>query len=382
MSETPAYSPGLEGVIGGESAISRIDVERNRLIIRGYDLVSLTEGASYEEVAYLLLYEELPTAGQLDSFNSALAAERTIPGEVMEILAKAPPGAHPMNLLRTGVSALALHDPDAGDNSREANLRKATRLIAKAPTILTAGYRMGRGVDPVAPGGGFGHAENLLYMLKGSAPAEHETAAMDVSLILYAEHGYNASAFAARVTASTLSDLHAAVTSGIGALAGALHGGANEQAMAMLLEIGDPSKAEQWVLDALAEKKKIMGFGHREYKSGDSRVPSMKQVARAIAEATGESKWVEMGETVEATMIREKGIHPNVDFPCGYTYYMMGIPIPLYTPIFVASRIAGWAAHVIEQHGNNRLIRPGHIYTGQEPRPVVPLAGRRSSAGF
>ena len=381
MSETPVYSPGLEGVIGGESAISRIDVERNRLIIRGYDLVALTEGASYEEVAYLLLYEDLPTAGQLDCFNAALAAERTIPGEVMDILAQAPPGAHPMSLLRTGTSALALHDPDAGDNSREANIRKAVRLIAKAPTLLTAGYRLGKGEDPVAPDGRLGHAENLLYMLKGTVPAEHETSAMDVSLILYAEHGYNASAFAARVTASTLSDLHAAVTSGIAALAGALHGGANEQAMAMLLEIGDPSKAEQWVLDALAEKKKIMGFGHREYKSGDSRVPSMKQVARAISAATGESKWVEMGESVEATMIREKGIHPNVDFPCGYTYYMMGIPIPLYTPIFVASRIAGWAAHVIEQHGNNRLIRPGHIYTGEDPRPFVPLAERRPSAG-
>ena len=380
MSETPVYSPGLEGVIGGESAISRIDVERNRLIIRGYDLVALTEGASYEEVAYLLLHEDLPDAGQLDRFNAALAAERTLPGEVMDILAQAPPGAHPMSLLRTGISALALHDPDAGDNSREANLRKAVRLIAKAPTLLTAGYRLGRGEDPVAPDGGLGHAANLLYMLKGSVPAEHETSAMDVSLILYAEHGYNASAFAARVTASTLSDLHAAVTSGIGALAGALHGGANEQAMAMLLEIGDPSKAEQWVLDALAEKKKIMGFGHREYKSGDSRVPSMKQVARAVSAATGESMWVEMGEIVEATMIREKGIHPNVDFPCGYTYYMMGIPIPLYTPIFVASRTAGWAAHVIEQHGNNRLIRPGHIYTGEDPRPFLPLAGRRPPA--
>ncbi len=376
MSEKPAYSPGLEGVIGGESAISRIDVERNRLIIRGYDLVALTEGASYEEVAYLLLHGDLPTAEQLHRFSAALAAERTVPGQVAEILAQAPPDAHPMTLLRTGVSALALHDPDAGDNSREANIRKAARIIAKTPTLIAAGYRLGRGEDPVAPDDTFGHAENLLYMLRGSAPAGHETSAMDVSLILYAEHGYNASAFAARVTASTLSDLHAAVTSGIGALAGALHGGANEQAMAMLLEIGDPSKAEQWVLDALAEKKKIMGFGHREYKSGDSRVPSMKQVARAISAATGESKWVEMGETVETTMIREKGIHPNVDFPCGYTYYMMGIPIPLFTPIFVASRIAGWAAHVIEQHENNRLIRPGHIYTGEEPRPFVPLDER------
>ncbi len=376
MSEKPAYSPGLEGVIGGESAISRIDVERNRLIIRGYDLVALTEGASYEEVAYLLLHGDLPTAEQLHRFSAALAAERTVPGQVLEILGQAPPDAHPMTLLRTGVSALALYDRDAEDNSREANIRKAARIIAKAPTLIAAGYRLGHGEDPVAPDETFGHAENLLYMLRGSAPAGHETSAMDVSLILYAEHGYNASAFAARVTASTLSDLHAAVTSGIGALAGALHGGANEQAMAMLLEIGDPSKAEQWVLDALAEKKKIMGFGHREYKSGDSRVPSMKQVARAISAATGESKWVEMGETVETTMIREKGIHPNVDFPCGYTYYMMGIPIPLYTPIFVASRIAGWAAHVIEQHENNRLIRPAHIYTGEEPRPFVPLAER------
>jgi citrate synthase len=199
---------------------------------------------------------------------------------------------------------------------------------------------------------------------------------MNVSLILYAEHGYNASAFTGRVVASTLADLYAAVTAAIGALAGPLHGGANEAAMEMLLEVGNREAAEQWVLTALREKKKIMGFGHREYKNGDSRVPSMKKVGRQIAEAVGDAKWPDLADAVEKTMMREKGIFPNVDFPCAYTYYMMGIPIPLYTPIFVASRVVGWAAHVIEQHDGNRLIRPNHIYIGPEHRPLVPLAER------
>ena len=376
MTEQADYSPGLEGVIAGESAISRIDVERNRLILRGYDLVDLTEGTTYEDVAYLLLHDDLPSAAQREEFIAALTAERSLPGPVMDMLAGAPAATHPMSLLRTGVSALALHDSDTEDNSRAANVPKAMRLIAKAPTLIMAGHRLSQGQEPVPPSSELGHAANLLYMLTGSPPADYEVAAMNVSLILYAEHGFNASAFAARVTASTLSDLHAAMTTGIGTLAGPLHGGANEQAMAMLMEIDDPAKAEAWVLDALAKKKKIMGFGHREYRTGDSRVPAMKQVARNIAEATGETKWVELGDIVEETMIREKAIHPNVDFPCGYAYYMMRIPIPLYTPIFVASRLAGWAAHVIEQHEGNRLIRPNHIYTGPEHRPLKPAEQR------
>jgi len=371
-----AYSPGLEGVIAGESALSRIDVEINRLILRGYDLVELTENACYEEVAYLLLYGALPTAAELAAFNRELRAERALPGPVVDLLRTAPADAHPMDLVRTAVSALAFFDVETRDNSHEANVRKTVRLMAKIPTAIATGHRFAEGLEPVAPDAELDQAANLLYMLRGERPPAYEVEAMNVSLILYAEHGYNASAFTGRVVASTLADLYAAVTAAIGALGGPLHGGANEAAMEMLLEVGDPETAEQWVLDALREKKKIMGFGHREYKNGDSRVPSMKKVGRQIAEAVGEAKWPDLADVVEETMLREKGIFPNVDFPCAYTYYMMGIPIPLYTPIFVASRVVGWGAHIIEQHDGNRLIRPNHIYVGQEHRPFVRLDDR------
>jgi 2-methylcitrate synthase/citrate synthase II len=371
-----AYSPGLEGVIAGESALSRIDVEINRLILRGYDLVEMTENACYEEVAYLLLYGALPTAAELAAFNRELRAERALPGPVVDLLRTAPADAHPMDLLRTAVSALAFFDVETRDNSHEANVRKTVRLMAKIPTAIATGHRFAEGLEPVAPDAELDQAANLLYMLRAERPPAYEVEAMNVSLILYAEHGYNASAFTGRVVASTLADLYAAVTAAIGALGGPLHGGANEAAMEMLLEVGDPETAEQWVLDALREKKKIMGFGHREYKNGDSRVPSMKKVGRQIAEAVGEAKWPDLADVVEETMLREKGIFPNVDFPCAYTYYMMGIPIPLYTPIFVASRVVGWGAHIIEQHDGNRLIRPNHIYVGQEHRPFVRLDDR------
>ena len=371
-----AYSPGLEGVIAGESALSRIDVEINRLILRGYDLVELTENACYEEVAYLLLYGALPTAAELAAFNRELRTERALPGPVVDLLRTAPADANPMDLVRTAVSALAFFDVETRDNSHEANVRKTVRLMAKIPTAIATGHHFAQGLEPVAPDAELDQAANLLYMLRGERPPAYEVEAMNVSLILYAEHGYNASAFTGRVVASTLADLYAAVTAAIGALGGQLHGGANEAAMEMLLEVGDRETAEQWVLDALREKKKIMGFGHREYKNGDSRVPSMKKVGRQIAEAVGEAKWPDLADVVEGTMLREKGIFPNVDFPCAYTYYMMGIPIPLYTPIFVSSRVVGWAAHIIEQHDGNRLIRPNHIYVGQEHRPFVMLDER------
>ena len=371
-----SYSPGLEGVIAGESALSRIDVEINRLILYGYDLVELTENACYEEVAYLLLYGELPTVAELAAFNQQLRLQRDLHGPVIELLRSAPADAHPMDLLRTAVSALAFFDAETRDNSHQANVRKAVRLLAKIPTALAYGYRFSQNLAPIAPSTGLDHAANLLFMLRGEQPPAYEVEALNVSLILYAEHGYNASAFTGRVVASTLADLYAAVTAAIAALHGPLHGGANEAAMQMLLEVGSPAAAEQWVLDALAQKKKIMGFGHREYKSGDSRVPTMKKVGRQVAAAVGDTKWPDLADVVEATMMREKGIFPNVDFPCAYTYYMMGIPIPLYTPIFVASRVVGWAAHVIEQHDANRLIRPNHIYTGPEHRAFVALDER------
>ena len=371
-----AYSPGLEGVIAGESALSRIDVEINRLILYGYDLVELTENARYEEVAYLLLYGELPTVAELAEFNQQLRSQRDLPSPVVELLRSAPADAHPMDLLRTAVSSLAFFDAETPDNSHAANVRKAVRLLAKIPTALAYGYRFSQNLAPIEPNADLDHAANLLFMLRGEKPPAYEVEAMNTSLILYAEHGYNASTFTARVVASTLADLYAAMTAAIGALHGPLHGGANEAAMHMLLEVDSPAAAEQWVLDSLAQKKKIMGFGHREYKSGDSRVPTMKKVGRQVAAAVGDTKWPDLADVVEATMMREKGIFPNVDFPCAYTYYIMGIPIPLYTPIFVASRVVGWAAHVIEQHDANRLIRPNHIYTGPEHRAFIALGER------
>ncbi len=376
MTERPEYSPGLAGVIAGESAISRIDFERNRLILRGYDLVELTDRAVFEEVAWLLLYGDLPTARQLGDFQARLRAERGLPPVVEDLLRQTPAEAHSMAVLRSAVSALGMTDPEARDIGREATLRKAERLLAKIPTVLTSAHRYARGLEPVPPDPALGHAANLLHMIDGRPPAEHAVRAMDVSLMLYAEHGFNASSFAARVAASTLADLHAAVTAGIAALMGPLHGGANEAAMEMMLEIGEPERARPWVLEALAEKRLIMGFGHREYKSGDSRVPAMKAEGRRVAAAAGESRWLRIAEAVEETMLSEKGIFPNVDFPVGWTYYTMGLPIPLYTPIFVASRVAGWSAHVIEQQENNRLIRPSHIYTGPEARAFRPLADR------
>lgn len=370
------YSPGLAGVIAGKSAISRIDFETNTLVVRGYDLVELTETCSFEEIVYLILFGDLPTQAQLDDLDSTLKAERTLPAAVLDILRATPPTAHPMAWMRTAISALGSLDPEGEDISKEASLRKAVRLLAKAPTIVAAGYRLSQGQEPFDPDPSLTHAENLLYMMSGEKPTASAAEAMNVSLILYTEHGFNASTFAARVVASTLADLHAAMTAGIGALAGPLHGGANEAAMEMFIDIGEPEKARDYVLGRLARKEKIMGFGHREYKTGDSRVPAMKAVGRRLAEEAGDTRWVDIADAVEETLMAEKKIFPNVDTPCAYAYYTLGIPIPLFTPIFVASRITGWSAHVIEQQEANRIIRPNHIYTGLEGKSFRPIAER------
>ena len=374
--KTEDYSPGLEGIVAGESAISSIDVQRNRLLVRGYDLVDLSEHCRFEEVAYLLLHDDLPNASALSEFENTIDLRRGLSDSTLELLRRAPLRSHPMSLLRTAVSALSLEDPNAGDRGVEAERRRAVELLAKIPTIIAAGYRLASGAEPVAPKPEYSQAANLLYMLRGSDPDDHEVAALDVSLILYAEHGFNASTFTARVVASTLSDLYASIVAGIGALAGPLHGGANEKAMEMLEQIGSAELAEEWVLKALAEKRKIMGFGHREYQTGDSRVPIMKQVGRKLATILDNSRWVDIADVVERTMDREKGIFPNVDFPCSYVYYMLGIPIPLYTPIFVSSRVTGWAAHIMEQLANNRLIRPAHLYRGPTWRRFSSLSER------
>lgn len=370
------FVAGLEGVIAGQTKVSTIIEEKARLIYRGYDLHDLTENSSFEEVAYLLIHGELPKKSELDEFEATLKKERDVREEVIETLRKLPKNIHPMDALRTGTSFFSAFDPDVLDDSHEANVRKATRLIAKIPTITSYYWRIREGQDLIKPDVSLSAAANFLYMLSGDKPDEEAKNLMDTSLICYVEHGFNASTFSARVTASTLSDLHSAIVSAIGTLKGPLHGGANEKAMKMLLEIGSPDKAKQWVLDALERKERIMGFGHRVYRHGDSRSDTMKALGKKLAENKGKAEIYEMAQIVEDTVREEKEILPNVDFYSAPAYYVLGIPMELYTPIFVMARVVGWSAHVIEQLDNNRLIRPRSEYIGEKERKYVPVGER------
>jgi len=375
MPSAPAVNPpasppppkaGLEGIIAGDSAICA--VMQDSLIYRGYGVGDLAENATFEGVAHLLLQGSRPTEAQLADFSAQLVTERTLPGDAVDLIKRiaTQKSTHPMDVLRTVVSYLAHFDPDCQDNSPEAELRKATRLTAKIATIIGHIQNVIDGRDILAPDLSLSHAANLLYMMTGRKPTEQEAKIIDVSLILYAEHDYNASTFTSRVIAGTLSDMHGAVTGAIAALKGPLHGGANEAAMEMLKEIGTMENVEPFMQKAFATKRKIMGFGHRVYKHGDHRARILHGLGRAYAQQTGGEamRWFEIGEKVQKIMADEKGIFPNVDFPCGLTYFVMGIPVPQYTPIFVASRITGWCAHIMEQHQNNRLIRPLSNYTG------------------
>lgn len=376
MEATQTYSPGLEGVIAGASQISQVSPDLDSLIYRGYDIRELAQKATYEEVAYLLLHDDLPNQAQLQAFQQRLSSQREIPAPLLQLIRELPKNSNYMDVLRSGVSTLAHYDAQAQEMSHEANVEKAIRLIAKIPTIITAAYRLFNGQEPIAPNPQLGHVENFFYMLNGEKPDAETVRVFDTTMILYAEHGYNASTFAARVTCSTLSDLHSGVTSAIGTLKGSLHGGANEEAMEMLLEIGSLENAERWVIDALASKRKIMGFGHRVYKKGDTRAPILKEMGEELSRRKGDTKWHDLADKVEQVMLREKNIYPNVDFPTAYIYYMMGLPIPLYTPLFAASRVAGWSAHIIEQLDNNRLIRPKSLYEGPKYRPLLPIEQR------
>jgi citrate synthase len=371
----PAYSPGLEGVIAGETKVCLLDPDHG-LFYRGYNVYDLATKSTYEEVAYLLLHGELPKRAELDAFKKSLTESRALPPQVVEILRQLPKSAHPMDVLRTGVSALGTFDPELTDMSFEAKIRKATRLIAKMSTIVTTAHRLSQGKEPVAPNPKLPHAANFLYCLSGKEPDEVAAKAMDCSFIIYAEHDFNASTFAARVTCSTLSDIYSAITSAIGTLKGPLHGGANEEAMKMLLEIGDVAKTEDWVRGKLARHEKIMGFGHRVYKHGDLRVPLTRQLAQKMSEKTGEMKWFEMSKIIETIVEKEKGLCANVDFYSASVYYLMGIPAPLYTPIFALARVAGWSSHVIEHQMANKLIRPRSIYTGARDLKYVPIDER------
>ena len=378
-SNTPAYSPGLEGVIAGESALCQVDEGEHGLRYRGYAVSDLAEQATFEEVAYLLLYGKLPISKELEDFSTQLRTQWPLPGPVEAFIGVVPPDAHPMEILRTGISLLGMTDPDAAPNSHEANLRKSVRLMAQIPIIITNAHRLAHAKRQVQPRQNLGFAQNLLYLLTDRAGDEKAKAmarVLDVSLILYAEHEFNASTFAARVAASTMTDLHGAITAAVATLKGPLHGGANEAVADMLLEIKTRERAEKWVLDALAQKRRVMGFGHRVLHHGDARSQIIQRHAEALSRVCGETRWYDIAAIVDRVMQEEKELYPNLDFYTAVAYLLMGIPRDLYTPVFVCSRITGWCAHITEQQDHNRLIRPRALYTGPPPRSYVPLDQR------
>ncbi|WP_327151063.1 bifunctional 2-methylcitrate synthase/citrate synthase [Nocardia sp. NBC_01329] len=367
----PTIYKGLAGVVVDTTAISKVVPETNSLTYRGYAVQDLAAHCSFEQVAYLLWYGELPTDTELERFQQQERASRRADRSLLSLVAKMPDTCHPMDVVRTAISYLGAEDPAEDDNSAEANRAKSLRMFAVLPTIVAADHRRRRGLDPIAPHSHMGYAENFLDMCFGTVPAPELVKAFEVSLILYAEHSFNASTFAARVVTSTLSDIYSAVTAAIGALKGSLHGGANEAVMHHMLEIGDPGLAEAWLREKLAKKEKVMGFGHRVYKNGDSRVPTMKKAFLDIAAVTDGQKWVQMYEALERTMDEATGIAPNLDFPTGPAYHLLGFDIEVFTPVFVMSRITGWTAHIIEQGESNALIRPLSEYVGVSQRPVV-----------
>jgi 2-methylcitrate synthase len=374
-----ALSRGLEGVVANESAVCYVFGEEGRLIYRGYDINDLADHSTFEETAYLLLHGDLPTKEQLKAFVSQLKAGQKLDKVVQRVIRNAPITASPMDVLRTAVSAAVFVDPDAHDNSAAAERRKAVRLIAQLPTMVAMFHRLRNGQKPVGPRRGLSLAANFLYMISGSVPEPDVERAFDVALILHADHELNASTFAARVIAATLADVHGAVTGAMAALAGPLHGGANMEVMKMLLDIRSPDRAEAWVREALAQKRKIMGFGHRVYRTEDPRAAHLRRLSEALGRKFGQSHWFAMQRIIEDVMKREKGLFCNVDFYSATTYYVMGLPLDLYTPIFAVSRVSGWCAHVLEQHADNRLIRPRAEYIGAMDRKWVPPR-RRSVA--
>ncbi|WP_336360612.1 citrate synthase [Haladaptatus sp. ZSTT2] len=373
---------GLEGVLVAESSLSFIDGDAGKLVYRGYTIEDLARNTSYEEVLYLLWHGELPTEDELAEFADAMATEREVTdGLLAEVRELAEQDEEPMAALRTLVSALSAYDPDANADvdptDIDANLRKARRITAKIPTLLAAYTRIRNGNDPVDPRQDLSHAANFLYMLNDEEPNDVLEDVFDQALVLHADHGLNASTFSAMVTASTLTDLHSSITSAVGTLAGSLHGGANANVMKMLEEVDASGKAPgQWVEDALANGRRVPGFGHRVYNVKDPRANILGEQSESLGEAAGDMKWYNYSVAIEEYVSEEKGLAPNVDFYSATTYYQMGIPIDIYTPIFAMSRAGGWIAHVLEQYEDNRLIRPRARYVGAEARTVTPLAER------
>ena len=367
---------GLVGVIADETRVSEVMPDINSLTYRGYAVQDLAEVCVFEEVAYLLLNGELPNKSQLSKFQEEERNNREISSNLKKIIQNYPKNAHPMDTTRTSVSHLSLEDPETGINTAESDYKKFIRIFAKTPTAIAANFRTRKGLDIIDPQKDLSFSENFFHMCFGKIPSKDVVKAFDVSLILYAEHSFNASTFTSRVITSTLADIHSAIVGGISALKGPLHGGANEVVMKMFFDIKEPENAEKYILNKIKNKDLIIGFGHRVYKNGDSRVPTMTKYYYKTAEFYKNEKFPKISKILEQTMIKEKNIFPNLDFPSGPTYYLMGFDVDFFTPIFVIARITGWSAHVIEQLKDNRLIRPLSKYTGSIHRKVQPIDKR------
>jgi len=367
---------GLLGIVVDETTISQVMPDINSLTYRGYAVQDLCEKCSFEEVAYLILNKELPNQNKLKKFKKELEKNRNITINLREIVKHMPKRAHPMDVARTVVSVMGLEDKETGKNSPAANMRKAIRVFAKTPTAIAAFFRARKGKNVIPPKKSLGFSENFFYMCFGKTPTKEIIKAFDVSLILYAEHSFNVSTFTARTITSSLSDIHSAITGAIGSLKGPLHGGANEAVMHMMNKIKKPENALKWINNALDKKEVVMGFGHRVYKKGDSRVPTMEKYFKKVSKIKNDKKFIKIYEIVKSVMIERKDIHPNVDFPTGPTYHLMGFDTDFFTPIFVLSRITGWSAHIMEQHAANKLIRPLSKYSGEKHRKVMLLNQR------
>ncbi|MBI2300293.1 MAG: citrate synthase [Armatimonadetes bacterium] len=370
---------GLEGVVAGVTRISRVEGDVGRLSYCGYDIVELAEQCSFEEVIYLLWYNELPGRKQLREFVAKLMAERPLPTGLVYTMRTLPHTTPPMDALRSCVSLLSVYDPeDPLDTGDESNWRRAFRIMAKLPNIVATFERLRTGHEPVEPNPTLGIAANFLYQMTGQIPNDLSARAMDVGLILHADHEFNASTFSCRVTVSTLSDMYSAITSGVGTLKGPLHGGANQEVIKMLHEIGLLDRCETYIMEKLNRHEKVMGFGHRVYKNGDPRAAILKKMSRMMGEQAGDLLWYQMSHRIEEIVWREKKLHPNVDFYSASVYHNLNIPHDQYTPIFACSRVAGWIAHIMEQFSDNRLIRPVGDWVGYEYRPVVPIDQREA----
>jgi citrate synthase len=373
---TTAASAGLRGVVAASSAIGDVNGEQGILIYQGYNIHDLAEHSTFEEVVYLLWNGRLPKKDELENLKTQFRENYEVPAEVLEMMKTFPNDANPMDVLRTSVSALDFYDRESHKTDRDSAMKTAVKLTGQIGTLVAAWERIRNGKDIVTPDKSLSIAENFLYMMRGERAEADEVHIFDVALILHADHELNASTFTTRVVAGTLADMYGAVTAGVAALAGPLHGGANTNVMKMLLEIGDADKVDSWLDEALAAKKKIMGIGHAVYKTEDPRATWLRKFSRQMGEKKGEMKWFEMSQKIEKLMHEKKGMYPNVDFYSASAYYLMDIPLDQYTPIFAVSRISGWTGHILEQYSNNKLIRPRAEYIGERDLKYVPIDER------